>query len=358
MSSPRSHSHSRENDEEFLSSDLRPVVPHSEDAHAHHIHEFGEVDIVHVERKDSSGGEEEQPVVPVTDQSPKAKGERWHRLGRRLFRERHLMQYFYNDTLYRTVGVRKVSTEELFLDLVIVAAIAALGHELRESEITWLAVEKFLLLFTAVYSSWRENVICWNLWGAQQDLGEKIGIYATFLALTGIALGAHSAFDDLARPYVAVSAFFASAIPAGGGIIWSFRERLLKNPANRVNQLQLSEVFTFFAILPYLVAAFVKSSDATRSLYWLAFSLQTLSIIVPHKIYQFLHRKIPNHTRMAVNIELLVEKYDVLTMIVLGETMIGLLFEGGGRILLCAIAASKLEMRRRFPFFPFTEQLT
>lgn len=345
-------SHSGEDGEKLVSCDLRPIVPDSAGVHAHHIHEFGEVDrIVHVERSESSAAEEEHPVLPVTDKSPSAKSERWRRLWHRLFRERHLMQYFYNDTLYRTVGIRKVSKEELFLDLVIVAAIAAIGHELRESEITWSAIEKFWLLFTAVYSSWSQTVLLWNLWGIQQDLVEKTGIYATFLALTGIALGAHSAFDDLARPYVAVSAFIASAIPATGGVIWSFKERLLKNPANRVNQLVLSDLFIFISILPYLVAAFVRSSEATRALYWVAFGLHVISLLVPYRLYQYIHRNIPEHTRIAINIELMVEKYEVLTMIVLGETMIGLLFEAGGRLLRCTIAAFPSEWPSRIPVF-------
>lgn len=315
------------------SGDKRPIVPHAESSHAHHIHEFGEVDrIVHVVQSETSAVEEEHPVIPVSDQSPYAIHQRWRRLWQRLFHERHLMQYFYQSTLYRTVGIRKVSTEELFFDLVIVAAIAALGHELRASEITWSSVEKFILLFSAVYNSWRHVVILWNLWGIQQDLLEKLGIYITFFAITGIVLGAHNAFDDLARPYVAVSAFVAAAIPGIGGLRWSFKERLLKNPANRVNELLLNDLFTVISIVPYLIAACVKSSRTTRILYWVAFGLQSAGIMTPYQIYRYLHRHIPDFTRMAVNIELMVEKYEILTMIVLGETMIGLLFESGGRL--------------------------
>lgn len=309
--------------------DPRLVAPDA--AHAHHIHEFGEVDrIVHVAASEASAAEEADPVLPVSVKSPHARSERWRRLVRRCYRPRHLMQYFYNETLYRTVGLRKVTTEELFLDLVIVAAIAALGHELRESPITWRTVEKFLLLFAAVYSSWRQVVLLWNLWGISQDLVEKAGIYVTFMALTGIALGAHNAFDNLARPYVAASAFLASAVPISGMMVLASRERLLKNPKNRINQVLLNSSMSFIGILPYFAAAFVRSDTATRVLYWIACGFQFLLALAPFWVFHWLHRNVSNFTRTALNIELFVEKFEVLTMIVMGETMIGLLFEAGG----------------------------
>ncbi|CDF34786.1 unnamed protein product [Chondrus crispus] len=317
----------------FTMQDPRPTPSSRENSHVHHIHEFGEVDrIVHVAPSETSITDDHDPVVPASaDQSPSAKIKREKRVWNRLFHDRHLMQYFYQGTLYRTVGKRKVGTEELFFDLVIVAAVAALGHELRISEITWQSTEKFILLFSAVYNSWRQSVLLWNLWGIQEDLLEKAGIYVTFFALSGIALGGHNAFDDLARPFVAVSAFVASAIPALAGVAWSFSESLMKNPANRVNQLILSDIFTFVSIVPYLIAACVRDENLTRNLYWVAFGLQLAALLIPHQLYRHLHRRIDDYTRIALNIELVVEKYEVLTMIVLGETMIGLLFEGGSK---------------------------
>lgn len=318
------------------------------DSHAHHLHEFGHVDrLVHVAASHSSA-DEIHPVAPVSNKSPLARNERWRRLARRLYRPRHLMQYFFNDTLYRTRDIRRVSSEELFLDLVIVAAVASLGHELRAQPISWRSVEKFLLLFAAVYQSWRQAVFLWNLWGVHQDLIEKSGIYLTFVSIVGIAIGAHGAFDDGIRPYVAVSAFLATAIPTSGAVVWAFQERLLKNPANRANQLLISGIFVIFSVLPYLAAAFVSTDTAARALYWTAFGIQPFAAYGPYLTYSRLHRKIPNHTRLAFNIELIVEKFEVLTMIVLGETVIGLLFEGNGTYSHHLLSSQTLHVFPRF----------
>jgi len=89
--------------------------------HPEHIEEFGNVsNAVHV------------PKVPES-----ATGKQTNRLGKRLFRRHRLQQHFAGETLYRTIGHRKVSTDELFLDLIVVANFAALGHELRVSFQGW-----------------------------------------------------------------------------------------------------------------------------------------------------------------------------------------------------------------------------
>lgn len=237
------------------------------------------------------------------------------------------MQYFDSDVLYRSAESRKVGPDELFLDLVIVGGVAALGHELRESFKGWPDIEKFFLLFTALYSSWRSIVLLWNLFDVKKDLIDKFGIYSVFLSLTGIALGAHGAFEDGIREYVAAFSFTATAIPSATMFFWSFREKLLRNPKNITNQLSFMALVNILCVVPYLAAAFVSSSRAARALYWTSYGLQTVSIFFTGSFYRFLHRNRPGYTRLAIAIELFVEKYEILTMIVLGESVLGILFE-------------------------------
>lgn len=77
------------------------------------------------------------------------------RLRRKLFAPRWLRQYFPQEGVLRREAVRKERKEEdLYLDLIVVAAIAALSHELRHHffEDGWASVENFILLFGALYS--------------------------------------------------------------------------------------------------------------------------------------------------------------------------------------------------------------
>lgn len=83
-------------------------------AHAHHITEFGDVEnIVHVDKNEDAGSAVGSLSVVGKKQV--------RRLRKRTFRKRHLQQHFAGDILYRTIGTRTVSQDELFLDLIIVA---------------------------------------------------------------------------------------------------------------------------------------------------------------------------------------------------------------------------------------------
>lgn len=317
--------------EEISCDDRNITHQHNE---AHHIHEFGHVpNVVHIPRQsDATADQDNDPVAPINDKTRLARQFRWKRLRSNLFHERHLMQFFYNETLYRSRESRKVCREELFLDLVIVAAIAALGHELRAVPISWPAVEKFILLFFALYSAWRHVVALWNNWGVKEDLFEKAGIYVSFVCITGIALGAHEAFSDGVRPYVSASAFLATLIPAIGSAVMSLREKLLRSLHVRGNHIFLASICAVISVIPYFIAIFVSSSSTARILFWITNALILVVNLAPFLFYRLVGQNVKGYIRLAINIELLVEKYEVLTMIVLGESVIGLLFEAGGTV--------------------------
>lgn len=301
-----------------------PIVPDR----AHHISEFGEVEnLKHIDSPIRPSVEDEQPAPPPSHKGRVALNERLRRLRRKCFHERHIHQYWQGETLFRTEGSRKVGSDELFLDLVIVGGVAALGHELRETFGGWDQVEKFILLFGALYSSWRAVVFLWNLWGLASDLIDKFGIYLVFTCLTFIALGAHGAFDSGPRPYVAVASFLATAIPTMSNVIFGTREPLL-HVKRSISQLALSGLTTVLASTPYFAAAFVSSGRAVRILYWAALIANLLTPFLTTLGYRTIFRSAQHQTRLAISIELFVEKYEVLTMIVLGESVLGLLFEG------------------------------
>lgn len=297
---------------------INPHVPH-------HISEFGEVD--NLRHIDHHSDNDDLPAPPLQRHDKIAVKERMSRLRHRLFHERHLHQYFCGETLYRTEGNRSIGADELFLDLVIVGGIAALGHELRETFSGWLDVEKFLLLFGAIFNSWRAVVFLWNLWGVQSDIIDKVSIYLVFFSLTGIALGAHGAFSPGPRPWVAICSFAASAIPIIIGGFWSAREPLLQKSGLRIELSVINAIGSVICVLPYFIAAFITNETAVRVLYWVALGLSINNIYVGFIISRLINGKRQSKSRIAISIELLVEKYETLTMIVLGESVLGILFE-------------------------------
>jgi hypothetical protein len=193
----------------------------------------------------------------------------WQRLRRRLWHRRWLRQYFREEgVLVREPGLRKIGNEELYLDLIIVANIAALGQDLKNSFKGWHEVETFLLLFGAVYTSWRNIAFLWNMFGTKGDLLDKLGVYSAHAAMSGIGLGSHVAFTA-ARKHVAVSAFLASAIPIFSHVAFAVMEPDTTNEHNIFDQIIGMQVLAFVGIIPYFCATFVTSERAARALYWI-----------------------------------------------------------------------------------------
>ena len=141
-----------------------------------------------------------------------------------------------------------------------------------------------------------------------------------------IALGAHGAFDDDIRTYVGLSAFVASALPAATKLIWGLQEPLIHTNVS-LSQLSFYCILAIFAVTPYLATAFVTTERTAKFLFWASIICNTLAQLFTSRLYRFItknHRKASN---IAVNIELFVEKFEILSMMVLGESVLGILFE-------------------------------
>lgn len=298
---------------------------------AHHVAEFGHVEnLQHISHPGRLSEEDALPAPPVTRRDRLSKKDRMSRLRRRCFHDRHLHQYWHGETLYRTEANRSITPDELFLDLVIVGGIATLGHQLRISFEGWMEIESFFLLFGAMYSSWRNLVILWNIWGICSDFIDKLGIYVVFTSLIFIALGAEGPFMPGPRPYVAAASFIATSTPLLSSTLFALREPLLKDGGGMTIYAQ--NVLFLISTLPYFAAIFVRSNFAARVLFWVAFGANSAVSMSFSYYTRWIGSKFQKDdvlvTRLAIAIELMVEKYDVLTMIVLGESVLGILFEG------------------------------
>lgn len=269
----------------------------------HHEEEHGVV-LGGVHQYDPDGNDLKSAIGSVSDVVMQAK-----RLKRRLFKPRRLKQYFRGQELYRTEKPRPIQTDELFLDLIIVANIAAIGHELRETFKGWFEIEKFFLLFSAILSVWRAVLLYWNLFGSEKDVYDKLFVWLVFTLLTFIGAGAHNAFDK-AQPYVALASFFGTLIPWVLTAYFSYKEDLLNSKQNLVNHGVLTAVVQTLTALPYFAATFVSSPRATKILFWIPPLLQIVSSTIVFRLFRYIHRK-PEHqdrTAFAVHIDLMIEK--------------------------------------------------
>jgi len=101
-----------------------------------------------------------------------------------------------------------------------------------------------------------------------------------------------------------------------------------------INNGLLMSIVQSICAIPYFHACFVDSPRAARILFWLPPIFQSFSSLITMEIFQYCHRDRPNRTNFAVSIELFVEKFEILTLIVLGESLMAILFEAAQYITL------------------------
>jgi hypothetical protein len=81
---------------------------------------------------------------------------------------------------------RRVTFLELFFDLVFVVVIAQLAHHLAE-HVTWSGVGWFVFLFYAVWSSWENGTLYYDLHGTD-DVSVRVFTFAQMLAVAVMAM--------------------------------------------------------------------------------------------------------------------------------------------------------------------------
>lgn len=169
----------------------------------------------------------------------------------------------------------------------------------------------------------------WNLFSNVRDILEKLGVFFTVCFLCGIGVGAHAAFYSATR-WVSLSVWFGEFTVNTAMFVFSHMDPILRNlhATERASQYSAAIVCN----LPYLIAAGLGpgNADAVKGLFWAAFGLNCFRrTVLPILLTRYANRFRPGGVRFAVNIEAMTEKFGLLTIIVLGESLLAILFEAG-----------------------------
>uniref|UniRef100_U9T6P4 Uncharacterized protein n=2 Tax=Rhizophagus irregularis TaxID=588596 RepID=U9T6P4_RHIID len=118
----------------------------------------------------------------------------------RIMRQPKIRQYWHNKNLHREAEERRVSFTELFWDLIFVAVIGNLGHDLVE-DISGTNIERFILTFYPIYKIWLDMTVYMNFYSTE-DLFEKF--FLLFEMMLVIIMGTHALdiFDNTVTIYL------------------------------------------------------------------------------------------------------------------------------------------------------------
>jgi low temperature requirement protein LtrA len=206
---------------------------------------------------------------------------------------------------------RRVTFLELFFDLVFVVVISQLGHHLATHP-TWPGVGWFVFLFYAVWSSWLNGTLYYDL-HTTNDVGVRVFTFAQMLTVAVMAafIGdvPGEGTDGFALAYAANTLLLV--------ILW-FRTGL-HDPAHRPGSNPYSAGYLLAAVL--FAASVAFDGPATYWLWAIALASEVIGWVIG------MHRWTPPETQegeaIITTTPSLIERMGLFVIIVLGEVIVG-----------------------------------
>ena len=203
---------------------------------------------------------------------------------------------------------REVSFLELFYDLVYVVVVSQAAHYLS-TDVTWAGVGRFAVLFSLIWLAWINGAVYHDLHGRSEGRTRsyvflQMGVLAVLAVFT-----AHAPTEDGA-PFAIVYAGYLALL----GWLW-YSVRLQDDPAFRsATTPYIVGVFGFAAVM--LASAVLP--DDVRTAVWAVVVVVALTGIT---VLDWRNAARGDTSLSAT--ESMVERFDLFTIIVLGEVVVG-----------------------------------
>ena len=208
---------------------------------------------------------------------------------------------------------RKVSFLELFYDLVYVVIIAQLSHRLAE-DISWTQFLEFTFLFMVVWWGWFNGAIYHDLHG-NDDIKTRVITFLQMFAVAGMAVYIHDAFGEGAVGFAVSYSAYLLIIT----VLW-YRTGY-HDPDHR----PLSTPYSLFYLISIVVVVLsVFFAPPVRFYLWYASFF--LILVQPLILYSFgrmnawIKAQLDRSAGLSPSI---IERFGLLTIIVLGEVITG-----------------------------------
>ncbi|KAI3649067.1 hypothetical protein MP228_006921 [Amoeboaphelidium protococcarum] len=304
--------------------ELQVIEPMDTDKEHHFTHhEFGHVKIFYL----NDNGDH----VDDTDSSNNGDNDNNGRSHRHRPR-----QFFIGDVLYRERNARRVSWDELFLDLLFVSVTQKLSHivELGASHdykskyvspITWWNIVDFFLVLVPVVSAWYNITSYLNRFG-QQGIADRLGLYLVMILIFGMGLNAENVFNqnpDKNSANIFIITFLILRVLHCGAVI----AQGVINP-EFLRYLTFTTLLPQISLVPYFVSLFIpitvpNGMTIMRSLYFAGYLLDVAFYIAGMALSMSLKRHFIY--RVALNIEHWVERMGLFIIVIFGELIFAII---------------------------------
>lgn len=203
---------------------------------------------------------------------------------------------------------RQVSHVELFYDLVFVVVIARAAHVLAR-DVTWGGVAAFAVVFTMVWILWLNGTLYYELHG-REDGRTRSFVFIQMILVAILAVFTEGADVAYGRQFALVYALLLAVTTLFWWDVQRFSERKYLSQSRRYIAFM---VFGFV-----MVGGSVFAPEDWRLWIWAAFAVTWLALV----LRSVMGRR-PKAEVVTVPTESLVERFDLFTILVLGEVVSG-----------------------------------
>lgn len=242
----------------------------------------------------------------------------------------HPRQFFVGTILYQEELHRKMTWDELFLDLVFVAIIAALTLIFKDEGVNWETFEKFYLIYVPVFLSWQTITVYMNRF-KQYVFWDKSILYLSMILVIGMGLNAENSFNEKVSENTSnifiVTYLVFRAFYLGIYVYYSY-----KLPEFKRFILTVFVLPHFLSLLPWFSSVLIPHDDSNfgtvlrqkKSLWWSSYIADIFFTILSVYYTRIFRQKY--QYRIALDFEHLVERMGLFIIITLGEIIVSILW--------------------------------
>ncbi|KAJ3209614.1 hypothetical protein HK099_008471 [Clydaea vesicula] len=235
----------------------------------------------------------------------------------------HVRQYFHGNILYRERHMRKVTWDELFIDLLYVALFNRAGHIIGHHP-DMNGLTEYLLVIYPIINSWTLLTYQSNRYG----VNFYFKVYSWFAVVLAAVMGVNceniansDPHENTSHPFI-ISFLIARFLYLLYGGLGANHQR---------KSYVLLSFMNFVASIPWIISLFVDAKY--RNILW--FTSMALDYFgSPLTILAYKVSSLKNFVNleysMALNIEHFVERNGLFVIVALGEVVIAFLFESRG----------------------------
>ncbi|KAJ3126972.1 hypothetical protein HK098_006939 [Nowakowskiella sp. JEL0407] len=247
-------------------------------------------------------------------------------------------QFFIRNVLHREKSARKITWDELFFDLIVVAAISRVATVLKESDegVTGSVFARFCLVIIPLFNAWSSTTMFANRLGAD-SFSFRTYMWTMMLIMSSLGINSKSSFavsGPITADIFATSYIISKAVYLIGYANVFFY-------ASKFRHTMTSTVLpNAFSAIPLIVSLFFADRNIKMALWWTAWAVELASAILPFLLFTV--KQFKSKYRFALNIEHQTERMGLLTLVVLGEVVIGILWDSPNSELTVAYGATFL----------------